>query len=348
MRQLKFSEAIREAQAQCLEDPSVILIGEGVPDPKAVFGTTAGLKEKFNNQVFDMPVSENGMTGVCIGAAINGLKPILVHQRIDFSLYAMDQIVNNAAKWYSMYGGQKSVPMVVRLIVGRGWGQGNQHSQNLAAIYAHIPGLKVVCPSNAYDAKGLLIAAVNDPNPVIFIEHRWLHDTECDVPEVKYEIPIGSLVVHAGNYATIVASGHAYKEAIVAREYLAKQGCTVEIIDLRTIKPMPTDSIIDSVRRTGQLLVVDDGWKSFGVAAEVIAAVAEAGVEAKFRRLTYPDYPSASSPALTKNYYPGPANIACEIEQMLGAKFSLKEILEYQESRTHDVPDPKMFLKGPF
>ena len=158
-RKIRFFEAIREAIGQSMEkDDSVFVIGEGVPDPKGIFGTTLGLQEKYGtNRVLDMPVSENGMTGVCIGAALTGLRPILIHQRLDFSLLSLDQIINNAAKWHYMFGGRLSVPLVIRLIIGQGWGQGAQHSQNLQALFAHIPGLKVVMPSNAYDAKGLLI-----------------------------------------------------------------------------------------------------------------------------------------------------------------------------------------------
>ena len=209
LRILTFSEALCEATDQLLNsDSSVYIIGEGVPDPKTIFGTTKGLVEKYGpDRVMDMPVSENGMTGIILGSALVGFKPILVHQRIDFSIYAFDQVINNLAKWYSMFGGQQSAPVVIRMIIGQGWGQGNQHSQNLEALYAHIPGLKVVMPSNAADCKGLLISAVKDKNPVIFIEHRWLHNTTSVVPQEMYEIPIGKARVASTEPARSVFRG---------------------------------------------------------------------------------------------------------------------------------------------
>lgn len=359
-RLLTFKEAIREAQEICLQEKSVILIGEGVPDPKAIFGTTAGLKDKFPIQVFDSPLSENGVTGICVGAAISGLRPILVHQRIDFSLYSADQIINVAAKWFSMFGGQKSVPLVIRMIVGRGWGQGNQHSQNLTSLYAHVPGLKIVVPSNAYNAKGLLIAAVRDPNPVLFIEHRWLYDTTSHVPEGSYEIPIGEareITVeesHAYRYksptVTVVSSGHATREVEFAARYLFdKYKIKIDHVVLLTIKPLNMPAVKSSLKISKRLVVVDDSWRFGGLAAEIIAQVAEdPSIDLLKRpaRITYPDFPSASSPYLTKNYYPGPYDIAKVIVQQLESDIDLSELLSYQDSRTHDVPDQN--FRGPF
>ena len=174
-REIKFGEAIREAIDICMrDDKSVFIIGEGVPDPRGIFGSTLGLKEKYGgDRVLDMPLSENGMTGVCIGAALKGMRPIMTHQRMDFALLSMDEIINNAAKWHYMFGGKINIPLVVRMIIGRGWGQGAQHSQNLQALFAHIPGLNVIMPTTPYDVKGLLISSVENNNPVIFIEHRW-------------------------------------------------------------------------------------------------------------------------------------------------------------------------------
>lgn len=348
MRLIKFSEAIREAQEQLLEDPKVILIGEGVGDAKNIFGSTFGLKDKFPTRVFDMPISENGGTGVCIGAAVNGLKPIMVHQRIDFSLYCMEQIVNNAAKWFSMFGGQRSVPFVIRMIIGRGFGAGNQHSQNLTSLYAHVPGLKIVCPSNAYDAKGLLISAVNDPNPVLFIEHRWLYETTSHVPEETYGVPLEVIKGTGGEDITIVSNGHAYKECLKAKEFLEKNFVGCDLIDLKTIKPLNIHPIIDSAAATGRLLVVMDEWEFCGIAAEIIAQVAIALPGVECDRLTYPNYPSGSSPGLTENYYPGPYDICLKACELMGnlSKFSLEEMLVYQKTRQHDVPDAN--FKGPF
>lgn len=351
MRVINFVEAIREATDQLLStDESVYVIGEGVPDPKAIFGTTAGLKEKYPRRVFDMPVSENGLTGVAIGSSLTGMKPIMVHQRMDFTLYAMDQLINNAAKWYSMYGGQKSVPLVVRMIVGRGWGQGNQHSQNLEALYAHIPGLKVVSPSSAHAAKGLLIAAVQDPNPVIFIEHRWLHNTTSMVPEEVYQVPIGKArVAQSGSDLTIVTWSYPLLEVMKANEFLSEQGLSIEILDMQTLRPMDIDSIKKSVRKTGKLLVVNDAWKFGGLAGEVIASIAEDSsitLTVHPQRLTYPDFPSPSTHALTRGFYNGPKEIVKKVGEMLRLDLNLEAVAKYQDSRIHDVPDKN--FKGPF
>lgn len=350
LRILSFKEAIREAQEQALEDyTDCFLIGEGVGDPKQVFGTTTGLKEKFPKRVFDMPISENAMTGVCIGAAVNGMKPILVHQRMDFSLYAMDQLVNNAAKWHSMYGGQASVPFVIRMIIGRGWGQGNQHSQNLTAMYAHVPGLKIVVPTTAYDAKGLFRGALDDPNPVLFIEHRWLYETTSRVPEHHYKIALGDeqTLLSCGEEVTVVAIGHSVLEARRAMEFL-KEKVGIDLIAISTVKPMCLQSVYGSVYKTGRLIVVDDAWKFCGVAAEIVASVVEENIRLKAKpiRLTYPDYPSGSSPALTKGYYVGPYDIAQAVETSVGRKLNLEKIFMEQMDRTHDVPDSS--FKGPF
>ena len=208
-RQLKYVEAIREAINLCMEvDPNVYVIGEGVPDPKGIFGTTTGLQQKYGaERVLDMPLSEDGMTGMAIGSALTGLRPILTHQRVDFALLSMNQIVNNAAKWHYMFGGQTCVPLVIRMAIGMGWGQGAQHSQSLQAWFAHVPGLKVVMPVTPYDAKGLLISSIEDDNPVIFLEHRWLHNTFGDVPEGIYRVPLGQgRIARRGKDITIAAT----------------------------------------------------------------------------------------------------------------------------------------------
>ena len=226
MTKKKYSESINEALFTAMEmDKSVICYGLGVPDPKGVFGTTIGLQEKFGEErVFDMPTSENAMTGVAIGASLNGIRPVIIHQRLDFFLLAMDQLVNNAAKWHYMFGGESSVPITIRLIVGRGWGQGPTHSQNLQAIFAHIPGLKVVMPVTAADAKGLLLSSIFDNNPVIFLEHRWLHNLEGDVPEGDYRVPIGrALQMNKGSDITIVSYSYMTIEALHAIEILEKE-----------------------------------------------------------------------------------------------------------------------------
>ena len=193
MATITFAEAIKEALTEAMTiDPNVICYGLGVPDPKGVFGTTMGLQEKFgSDRVFDMPTSENSMTGIGIGASLYGLRPVMTHQRLDFALLSMDQLVNNAAKWRFMFGGKRGVPLTVRMILGRGWGQGPTHSQNLQAWFAHIPGLKSSMPSTPNDAKGLLLSSIFDPDPVIFLEHRWLHNMKGNVQSGDFRIPLG-------------------------------------------------------------------------------------------------------------------------------------------------------------
>jgi pyruvate dehydrogenase E1 component beta subunit len=322
-RVLNYTEAIKDAIDQSMEkDPSIFIICEGVPDPKGIFGTTIGLQKKYGKKrVLDMPVSENGMTGICIGAALLGLRPILVHQRIDFSLLSLDQIINNAAKWHYMFGGKLKVPLVIRMVIGRGWGQGAQHSQNLQALFAHIPGLKVIMPTTAYDAKGLLISSIKENNPVIFIEHRWLHHTVDYVPKKVYSIPIGkSKIIQKGDDITIAATSYMNIEAIKASNYLKKEGISIEIIDIRTLKPLDDKTIIDSVKKTRRLLVVDSGYYTGGFAGEVIARVLEKinePLKTSPKRITLPDIPTPSSKSLTKKYYPNYITIIEKVFEML-------------------------------
>ena len=259
-REIKFDQAINEAIDQCMaEDPAVYIMGLGVPDPKGIFGSTLGLQQKYGSaRVMDMPTSENGMTGVAIGSALVGMRPIMAHQRIDFALLAVEQIVNQAAKWHYMFGGQMNVPLVIRMIIGRGWGQGPQHSQSLHAWFAHVPGLKVVMPTTPYDAKGLLIASVEDNNPVIFIEHRWLYNIVGHVPEEVYRVPLGrARVARQGKDLTIAAISYMVLEALRAADMLAADGIHAEVIDIRSLKPLDDELILKSVRKTGHLIVVE-------------------------------------------------------------------------------------------
>lgn len=321
-RSLKYYEAILEATDQKMaEDSSVYIMGLGVPDPKGIFGTTLGLAEKYGpSRVMDMPTSENGMTGIGIGSAIMGLRPIMTHQRVDFFLLALDQLINNGAKWHYMFGGQMKVPLVIRLIVGRGWGQGPQHSQTLHSWFAHIPGLKVVMPATPYDAKGLLVSAIEDDNPVIYIEHRWLHGVFGEVPKELYRIPIGKArVVQEGTDVTVVASSHMTIEALKAIKELGAM--SIELIDLRTVKPLDCDTILKSVRKTGRLVVADADWKSVGLAGEIIALVVE---EAHFSlkappiRVTYPDRLVPTSWSLSNHFYPTSDDISSAILKVMG------------------------------
>lgn len=355
-RSITYAAALHEAFDICLrDDPSVFLIGEGLPDPKGIFGTTAGLVNKYGkNRVMDMPVAENALTGVCIGAALRGMRPVLTHQRVDFALLSLDQIISNAAKWYFMFGGQKSVPMVIRMIIGRGWGQGAQHSQSLQSLFAHIPGLKVVMPATVYDAKGMMIAAIEDNNPVIWLEHRWLHNLKDDVPSERYTVALGQAkLVRQGKDLTLVASSHMTLEALRAAGFLERMGIGVDLIDLRTIKPLDKDLILRSVEKTGRLLVADLGWLTAGMSAEILALVSESvfpALKTAPRRVAVADIPAPSSPFLTKDYYPGYRQIIEEAIKMLGKdRAAYKTVLDevYQPSKfPHDVPD--MSFTGPF
>lgn len=352
MRTLRFYEAINEAIGLCLaNDPSVYLMGLGVPDPKGVFGTTTGLQERFgSHRVMDMPTSENGMTGVAIGSALVGMRPIMTHQRVDFAILSVDQLVNQASKWYYMFGGQTAVPFVIRMVVGRGWGQGPQHSQSLQSWFAHVPGLKVVMPTTPYDAKGLLIASVEDNNPVIFIEHRWLYNTFGPVPEGMYRVLLGqSRVAREGKDLTVVAVSYMVVEALRAAEFLAPAGVELEVIDVRTLKPLDRRPIIDSVRKTGHLIVADTAWRTAGFAAEIIANVAEealGALKSAPRRVTLPDSPAPTTPALSSLYYPRAKDIALTAAEMLGIPQKGLKLPEEDPSIPLDVPDPT--FTGPF
>ena len=355
-RILSGAAALREAIDQSMaKDPSVFVVGEGVPDPKGIFGTTIGLQEKYGkNRVWDMPVSENGMTGACIGAALAGMRPILTHQRVDFALLSLDQIINNAAKWYFMFGGQQSIPLVIRMVIGHGWGQGAQHSQNLQALFAHIPGLKVVMPSQPHNAKGLLMASIADPNPVIFLEHRWVHSVTGDVPQGHYRTPLGQAqVMRRGTDLTLVSSSYMALESLRAAVLLEKMGISAEVIDLQTISPLDEKTIASSVKKTGHLIVVDSGWTNGGIAGEIIARMAishMSALKSAPARVALPDMPAPSSPGLTKYYYPNIETILLSVSNMLGKKTDyIKKILAENHAGSkipHDVPNASFM--GPF
>jgi len=351
MRELNYAKAINEATDFCLKtDQSVLVIGLGVPDPKGIFGTTTGLQDKYGSErVMDMPLAENGMTGVIIGASLNGYRPILTHQRVEFALLSIEQIVDQAAKWFYMNAGQQNVPIVIRLIIGRGWGQGAQHSQSLESWFAHIPGLKVVMPSNAYDAKGLLISSIEDNNPVIFIEHRWLHNTIDYVPEDGYRVPIGQArVVKEGKDISIIAHSYMVLEAIKCSEVLESQGISIEVVDLRSIRPLDAITIINSVTKTKRLIVADNGWVHFGVSAEIISVVTENIFEKLLsapERIGMNNSPSPSTRALANNFYPRSIDIARIACRMLKKTVDLRNLFP-KSGMLEDIPDPA--FNGPF
>lgn len=289
-------------------DASVMLIGQGVKSPWYVGNTCTGLIEEFGEmRVIDTPVSENAITGAAVGAAMAGMKSIVVHPRADFALYAFDPIINQAANWHYMSGGHAHAPVVFWLIVNRGGEQAAQHSQALHSIFSHVPGLKVVAPSNAYDAKGIFIAAVNDPDPVIFIDDRWLYGKETHVPTEMYEVPISKAFVRKqGKDITLISSSYtAFLCETVAAE-LANDKIDIEFIDLCTLKPYDKNTILSSVTKTGKAVIVDGSWKTFGYAAEISAMISENifnKLNAPVERVCLPDAPAPASRSLEENYY---------------------------------------------
>jgi pyruvate/2-oxoglutarate/acetoin dehydrogenase E1 component len=315
-RTLSYVEAVREATDQEMAcDPAVVVFGLDVDDPKAIQGTTRGLLEKYGpERVFGTPLSEDAMTGAAIGMAQAGLRPIHVHIRMDFLLLAMNQLVNVAAKCRYMYGGQASVPLVIRAMIGKSWGQGAQHSQGLHSMFMHVPGIKVVAPTTPYEAKGCLTAAIRDPDPVLFVEHRLLHAQNGPVPEQPYAVlPGKARVAVAGNDITLVGISWMQVECLQARRYLAEIGIRAEVIDPVWLSPLDISSIVGSVEKTGRLLVVDSGWLSCGAGAEIVAGVAERlqGVrDLRLRRMGFAPTTCPTTPALEELFYPNARTIA--------------------------------------
>jgi len=315
-RSLSYVDAVREAADQEMaRDPSVIVFGLDVDDPKAIQGTTRGLLEKYGpERVFGTPLSEDAMTGAAIGMALAGLRPIHVHIRMDFLLLAINQLVNVAAKSRFMYGGRAQVPLVVRAMIGKSWGQGAQHSQGLHSMFMHIPGIKVAAPSTPYDAKGCLIAAIRDDDPVLFVEHRLLHFQKGPVPEQSFLVEPGkSRITAIGDDVTLVGISWMQVECLRAAKYLEGIGIKAEVIDPIWLSPLDIDTIAESVERTGRLLVVDTAWLNCGAAAEIVAQVAERlqGVrDLKLKRMGFAPTTCPTTPALEEFFYPNGRTIA--------------------------------------
>lgn len=322
-RIITYAEAVREATEQEMaRDPSVVVFGQGAHDPKITYGTTGGLLARFGSaRVFDTPLSEDGMTGAAVGMALGGLRPIHFHQRMDFVLLGMNQIVNIAAKSRYMYGGAVSVPLVIRSVIGRSWGQGAQHSQGLHALFMHVPGLKVVAPSTPYDAKGCLIQSIRDDNPVMFIEHRMLHYVKGHVPTETYTVPFGKArVVTVGTDLTLVGISYMVIECVRAQRQLADIGISVEIIDPVSLSPLDTDVIVDSVRKTGRLLVVDNGWTMCGASAEIVTRTIERlqGIrDVRVRRMGFEPVPCPTTKPLENLFYPNAQKIATAVYELV-------------------------------
>ncbi len=315
-RLCSYVEALRESADQEMErDPSVLVFGLDVDDPKAIQGTTRGLAEKYGpERVFGTPLSEDAMTGAAIGMALAGLRPIHVHIRMDFLLLAMNQLVNVAAKSRYMYGGAVHVPIVVRSIIGKSWGQVAQHSQGLYSLFMHVPGLKVVAPATPHDAKGCLIAAIRDDNPVLFVEHRTLHFLQGVVPETPYVVAPGKARVTAtGSDVTLVGISYMQVECLRARQYLKGVGVSAEVVDPVWLAPLDVETIAQSARKTGRLLVVDNGWSCCGAGAEIVARVVErlqGERQVRVGRMGFAPTTCPTTPFLENLYYPNARTIA--------------------------------------
>lgn len=322
-RVVTYAQAINEALTIALEqDRNVFVLGQGVDDPSAMFGTTRGLAVRFGpDRVFDTPLSEEAMMGVSVGAAMSGMRPISMHNRPDFVLLAFNQLVTHAAKFHFMDNGQTTVPMVVWAAIGRGWGSGAQHSQAIQGILLGVPGLKIVMPSTPYDAKGLLLSAILDNNPVCVFEHRWLMKKDGVVPDGMYRVPIGKGIYRRrGSDVTIVGASHAIELGMQAAIQLAAEGIEAEVIDLRTIKPLDEQIVLESLRKTGRIVVVDTAWIKGGVCAEIGCLAAERGfadLKAPVVRIGLPDVPTPAGYTLEQFYYPDSDRISKAVRQLV-------------------------------
>lgn len=356
-RIISLGDAIREALWEALaRDERVFLFAQGVDDPSAMWGTMKGVSERFGaHRVIEMPVAENGAVGAAVGAAVAGQRPVIAFHRVEFALLAFEQIVNNAAKSHYISNGTHRVPLVIRMVIGRGWGQGPEHSQSLEAIFSHFPGLKVVMPAFAADAKGMLIAAIEDDNPVIFLEHRWLHYSSGHVAAGYYKHPLdGPHVVRHGSDITLVATSYSVLEAMRAAAALSEIDCSAEVIDLRVLRPLNVAPILESVSKTGRLITIDTGFWRYGIGSEIVASVAGAALfslKAPPLRLGLPEYPTPSSRGMVPGYYPDAQRIVRDAGAMLdiaGEKITrMVDALEAsRKGLPVDVPDP--FFKGPF
>ena len=326
MRTLTYAQAIREAHAQMLaRDPRVFIIGQGLWSPWYAGASLDGLDKQFTrDRILDSPVSENATTGLAVGAALAGMRPVVFHPRMDFMLLAMDPIVNQAANWSYLFRGQVAVPLVIRAVINRRGEQGAQHSQALHAMFMHVPGLKVVMPSTAYDAKGLLISAIEDPNPVLYIDDRALYAASEHVPEEMFRVPIGRAALRRpGRDVTLVGISSMAAECVAAAEMLAQEDIDAEVIDLRSLKPWDVELVLASVRKTGRAVVADPGWRTAGASAEIAATISEQAfhdLAEPVERVTLPDCPAPTSRLEEEAYYPGALEISAAARKTLRSK----------------------------
>jgi len=327
MRTLTYAQAIREAHAQLLAlDARVFVIGQGLWSPWYAGSSLEDLDREFGRaRVVDTPVSENAVTGMALGAALAGLRPIVFHPRMDFMLLAMDPIVNQAANWSYLFGapgaGRSGVPLVIRAVINRGGEQGAQHSQALHAMFMHLPGLKVVMPATPADAKGLLMAAVADPGPVLYIDDRWLYAESGEVSAEPFTVALGEAAVRrSGSDVTLIGISWMARECLRAAGMLESEGIDAEVIDLRSLKPWDKERVAASVARTGRAVVADGGWRTAGASAEIAAEIGERVFDhllAPVARVTLPDTPAPASRTEEQAYYPGAEQIAAAARALL-------------------------------
>ena len=343
LKEINYGEAIYEGCYQEMEnDDSVFVYGLGVDDTKGHYGTSKDLHKAFGaKRNFDIPLSEDAMTGIGIGAALGGLKPIYVHQRMDFLLLCMNQLVNMAAKLRYMSSGVHSVPLVVRAAIGRSWGQGAQHSQAFHSYFMHVPGIKVVAPTTPHDAKGCLIASIRDKNPVIFVEHRMLYSNVGYVPEELYEVEFGKgRVLIEGTDITLVGVSYTVTACIRASLALKEIGISAEVIDPVSLSPIDYELIRKSANKTKKVLVVDNGWLTCGFASEVIADLGINCKDLNLDRMGYLESPCPTTRVLEDGFYPNPERVAIKANTMCGGDSNWKP---------ENIPRKEInSFKGPF
>ena len=345
-----YAEIINKTLEYSLQiDKRVIVFGLGATDPKGIFSTTLGLGKFGSDRVFDVPTSENGLTGFAIGASMNGFIPVLSHQRLDFALLSLDQIINGAAKAHYMYGSKIHIPITIRLIIGRGWGQGPTHSQFLAPLFAQIPGLKVVVPSFPNDGKDLLFSSIFDPDPVIFLEHRWLHYSKAKYQNNFKKNQIGKAkIITSGPDLTICSMSYMTLESFKAVKILKKFDIHIELIDLRTINPLDTKTIEKSLNKTKLLLCVDTGPESYSVSSTIVSFMHTKKI--KFKKpaaiLSMPNFPEPTSYGMTKNFYNNYYDILIKVTELIGKKNLLSKFPKPPKNKHHDIPNDD--FSGPF
>jgi pyruvate dehydrogenase E1 component beta subunit len=323
MRSIQFREALREALSEEMrKDPNIFLLGEEVAEYNGAYKVSQGMLDEFGaKRIIDTPIAELGFAGIGVGAAMNGLRPIVEFMTFNFSLVAIDQVINAAAKIYQMSGGQFNIPMVFRGPTGSAGQLGAQHSQAFENWYANCPGLKVVVPSNPYDAKGLLKSAILDNDPVIFMESEQMYGDKGEVPEEEYYLPIGKAVIkNEGTDVTIVSFGKIIKVVYQAAEELAKDGISVEVIDLRTVRPIDYDTIIESVKKTNRLVIVEEAWPLASISSEITYMVQKNAfdyLDAPIRRVTTEDTPLGYAPTFVQAFLPSVDKVVKAVKSVL-------------------------------